>query len=89
MEEAYYKFITKNGNAYAIKFCPFCGGKPYLEQNSRNFVNGESTRVAYVRCTECHARSERFRLTDFGHTSHSTEAETKAVEAWNRRVDNE
>ena len=42
-----------------LKPCPFCGGKPYLETRHRAFINGETTRVAFVRCTECEARTQR------------------------------
>lgn len=72
-----------------LKPCPFCGGKAYLEQRHRAFINGVSTRVALVRCTNCEARSPRFELEDFGRTSHSSKANEKAIDAWNRRVDNE
>lgn len=70
---------------YAEKLCPFCGGKPYLERSHRAFINGKSTRVAFVRCTKCNARSDRFKIEDFGHTSHSREAERLAIEAWDTR----
>jgi len=67
--------------------CPFCGGKAYLETSHRAFINGETTKVAYVRCTECNARSGRFELKDFGKTSQSSEANALAIKAWNRRVE--
>ena len=69
-----------------LKPCPFCGGKPYLETRHRAFIKAKTTRVAFVRCRECEARTQRFELTDFGHTSYSEEANKKAIEAWNRRV---
>lgn len=69
-----------------LKPCPFCGGPAYLETNHRAFIKGETTKVAYVRCTECNARSGRYELRDFGCTSTSGEANRLAVEAWNRRV---
>lgn len=69
-----------------LKPCPFCGGKPHLEKNHRAFIKSETTRVAFVRCHNCNARTERFELRDFGHTSFSYEANKKAIEAWNRRV---
>ena len=71
-----------------LKPCPFCGGKPYLETNHRAFIKAQTTKVAYVRCRNCNARTERFALTDFGHTSFSEEANKKAIEAWNRRANN-
>ena len=72
---------------YKIKTCPFCGGKPYLETSHRAFIDGETTRVAFVRCTKCNARSGRFKLSDFGHTSRSLEANEAAVNDWNRRAE--
>lgn len=70
---------------YYLKTCPFCGGEPYLERSHRAFIDGKSTNVCFVRCTDCNARSGRVKILDYGHTSHSVEAEEKAVEYWNRR----
>ena len=70
-----------------LKPCPFCGGKPYLESNHRAFIKGQTSRVAFVRCRECNARTQRFELKDFGRTAHSGEANQCAIEAWNRRTD--
>ena len=67
--------------------CPFCGGRPYLEQHSRAFIAGESERVTYVRCTQCSARSGRRRLADYGRTSNSREAMLAVVADWNMRYD--
>lgn len=69
-----------------LKPCPFCGGKAYIESSHRAFINAKSTKVAFIRCRECNARSGRFELSDYGCTSHSSEACNKAIEAWNRRV---
>ncbi len=71
---------------YQIKLCPFCGGRPYLEGHTRAFINGETTKVAFVRCTQCSARSGRFNLADFGKSSWSIDACKAAVEAWNSRA---
>ena len=70
-----------------LKPCPFCGGKPYLETRHRTFINAKTTRVAFVRCTACEARTQRFALIDFGCTSFSYEANKRAAEAWNRRAE--
>lgn len=69
-----------------LKPCPFCGGEAYLETNSRAFIHGETTKVAYVRCKRCNARSGRYELRDFGKSSHSSEANELATDAWNRRT---
>ena len=70
-----------------LKSCPFCGGKPYLETNHRAFINAKTTKVAYVRCKSCNARTERIPLEKYGKTSHSFEAELDAIEAWNKRAE--
>lgn len=66
--------------------CPFCGGKPMIEGNHRGFVNGESARIAFVRCSKCNARSERIPVSKYGCTSYSIEAVREAVNSWNRRA---
>ena len=71
---------------YDLKPCPHCGGKAYLERRHRAFIKAETTHVAFVRCTQCSARSGRFKLADYGTPNHSEEAERLAVEAWNLRV---
>lgn len=73
---------------YELKPCPFCGGQAYLERNSRAFMYGKSTRVAYVRCVDCEARSGKYDVADYGHTSKSQEAERAAVDQWNMRCEN-
>ena len=70
-----------------LKPCPFCGGKPYLETNHRAFIKAKTTKVAFVRCRNCEARTQRFELEAFGCTSRSSAANEKAIEAWNRRVE--
>lgn len=67
---------------HILKSCPFCGGKPYIESRSRAFINGETTRVAYVRCSECNARTERF-----PNSIGARESARLAVDAWNKRFD--
>ena len=67
-------------------FCPFCGGEAHLERNQRAFIGGQTTRVAFVRCTACEARSGRFELRTYGCSNSSAEARSAAVSAWNRRV---
>ena len=71
---------------YNLKPCPHCGGEAYLERKHRAFIHAQTTRVAFVRCTECNARSGRYKLEDYSTRNASTEAERLAVESWNRRV---
>ena len=65
-----------------LKACPFCGGKPYIESHSRGFVDGKSTRVAYVRCSECNCRTERLPI-----SIGQAEAVRAVVNKWNCRFD--
>ena len=69
-----------------LKSCPFCGGEAYLETSHRAFIKARTTKVAFVRCTKCEARSGRVPLSDYGCTSISVEANKKAINAWNRRA---
>lgn len=70
---------------YELKPCPFCGGAAHLERSQRAFINGQSTKVALVHCMDCGARAGRYKLEDYGKTSHSKEAEQAAVDHWNDR----
>lgn len=72
-----------------IKPCPFCGGRAYLERSHRAFIDAETAKVTFVRCTVCNARSGRVNIADYGRTSSSIEASNKAVAAWNRRANND
>ncbi len=73
-------------NKVKLKPCPFCGGKAYLETNHRAFIKAQTTKVAFVRCLNCNARTQRIELVKYGKTSHSIEAENEAAQAWNRRT---
>lgn len=65
-----------------IKACPFCGGKPYIERSSRGFVGGVSTKVCYVRCLCCNARSPRL---DLSKEQRKSRAVREVIEKWNDR----
>ncbi len=73
---------------YDLLPCPFCGGKAIVEHSHRAFINAQSTRVTFVRCKKCNARTNRVQISEYGHTSESTEATDRAVEYWNRRANN-
>lgn len=73
-KETREKFIRQ------LKPCPHCGGKGYLEEDSRAFMDGESVRCSFVWCTKCHARSAKFNI-----KPSRGEAVSKAVAAWNER----
>lgn len=78
----------------SMKPCPHCGGRPYLETSSRAWEKDAETekeqsfRVSFVRCMNCKARGGMVKVSDYGKTSRSIEAEKKAVELWNRRTEN-
>lgn len=69
-----------------LKPCPFCGGRPFLEKSMRCFINGKTDKAALVRCLDCGARASRVRLSDYGKSSHSKEAEEEAANMWNNRI---
>lgn len=72
-----------------LKPCPFCGGKAYLERSHRAFIDAETTKVTFVRCTVCNARSGRVNIADYGRSSSSIEASDKAIRSWNRRANDD
>ena len=59
-----------------LKSCPFCGGKALLSHDHAWIE------ASYVRCEKCGLESIRF-FKSFAHAS-----DDKAVEFWNRRVNN-
>ena len=65
-----------------LKPCPFCGGKAHYEDNHRAFIGGETTRVSFIHCSLCEARSARIPNKDKG----SLEALNEAYRLWNRRI---
>ena len=69
-----------------IKSCPFCGGKPYIEESQRGFMGGKSTKVCFVRCKVCNARSNKVDLADYNCKSRSAQAIRDVVEQWNKRT---
>ena len=69
-----------------LKPCPFCGGEAYLEKSHRAFINSKTTRVAFVRCKKCEARTGRVELSKFNCASHSTNANEEVIRMWNTRI---
>lgn len=63
-----------------LKPCPFCGGKGELRRESLIF---SWVQHSFVRCEKCFARGEEIT------TSTEYSADEKAIEAWNRRTENE
>lgn len=73
-------------NNIELKPCPFCGGEAYLEKSHRAFINSKTTRVAFVRCKKCEARTGRVELSKFNCASHSTNANEEVIRMWNTRI---
>ena len=66
-----------------LKPCPFCGGKARIYDATR--LDGYcSYAVKFVRCIECHAKTEE-RACDGHYGEHCTDEEI--AELWNRRVE--
>lgn len=62
-----------------LKPCPFCGGEAQLIKNEY----GDNTGYAFVICQDCGNRAKKFsKSLDFC-------AVEEAIEAWNRRADND
>lgn len=73
-----------------MKLCPFCGGNAKLSIKD----GGSWGRIWYVNCTKCNARTEGWREpSDLGNFNNPytkiTETVETAIEAWNRRMNNE
>ena len=82
-----------------LKLCPFCGGQR-LKVSGKSEYNGYNQTVHYtlsVRCNTCHARGSvvsgdipHRRGASFSDMQIKRKAlEQKAIEAWNRRAENE
>lgn len=57
-----------------LKPCPFCGGQAAVQEMRYSMLQSEN----FVKCVNCGAESSRYY--DDAHS---------AINAWNRRVDNE
>ena len=67
---------TTMGNG--LKPCPFCGGKPDEDDSTRN--RNISYGTGWIGCRKCRV---------FMDYTHGERGRKLAVEAWNRRADNE
>ena len=66
-----------------LKPCPFCGGEAEWVETPTNYVH-------YVRCKKCNAMVGRTtRTQDYRRRKLWFENATGAIEAWNRRVNDE
>ena len=68
-----------------LKPCPFCGWKASVSQGCSlwNEPLGKG-QYEFVSCDLCGSRTTRFFHSDYG-----TEARNEAINAWNRRVNDE
>ncbi len=62
-----------------LKPCPFCGGEAEMVTTVLCHMS-----MAYVKCKECDAKAQTF-----GDRSHDGSYIFSAIEAWNRRVQDE
>lgn len=78
-----------------LKPCPFCGGRAELKPGKLYADD-----VVFVKCTKCHARTNfvwinhpsldiTTGMLKEGERYTEQQAKKKAIEAWNRRVNNE
>lgn len=68
-----------------LKPCPFCGGKGKIKREMVNdywFDDLVTIQFLFVKCTKCDAISKKIKI------SEKYIAVEKAIEAWNRRIDN-
>ena len=63
----------------SIKNCPFCGGKAHLYNNAFHVIIHT---YAYVKCSRCGTRTKQYKGINWEDTN------WLAIEAWNRRVNN-
>jgi Lar family restriction alleviation protein len=66
-----------------LKPCPFCGGDAVLYNQSSKYTDRNSY---LVNCSNCSCRTREFAYYEI---KARRETEQKAIEAWNRRVDND
>ena len=62
-----------------LKPCPFCGGKAEIVINK-----SKRGQTANIHCTKCSCRKTLLRYPDYVGS-----IEEEAIEAWNRRADND
>lgn len=82
-----------------LKPCPFCSGKAKIVKREmqyfgQNYIGQKKIKYGkQVICNKCHARGPLYsRIVIFPSEEHMTAfswLEEMAVEAWNRRVDND
>ena len=74
-----------------LKPCPFCGGtslKIESKHNGTHYYTG--THSATVRCNKCHARGGTASCkVEKGKYNADEETKQRAIEAWNRRVNDD
>lgn len=65
-----------------LKPCPFCGGRAAIYSSTKNIFLDDT--AAWCYCTKCKSRGA-----EFEDTKNNGEFVIKAIEAWNRRVNDE
>ena len=65
-----------------LKPCPFCGGEAVVENDFSDYS-------FIVHCLNCYARTGTFMMGMYGIPDDEIEAQKVAVDAWNRRTNDE
>lgn len=68
-----------------LKPCPFCGGEALLYHQSSKYTDYDGD---YAYCMKCGCRTKLFECFNGTGKTH-TDTEIEAMNAWNRRADNE
>ena len=76
-----------------LKPCPFCGGKAKLQECTRELPFSEEQNSFHVTCTKCGCSPFWFSGVNLHYTKpgmeKAEELKLQAIEAWNRRANNE
>lgn len=72
--------------AEKLKPCPFCGGEAYTIVKVVNGISADTIRFA-VKCVNCNI-DQHFDIACADSFEKVKSAMDKAIDAWNRRVDN-
>lgn len=90
-----YKFSGRSElSMEKLKPCPFCGGKAVFFAESNRSSHTDVGFEFSIKCTVCNVKSPfkyavSFHLNENGEIHPTTDKRNKAIEEWNRRVDND
>lgn len=76
-----------------LKPCPFCGGKAKIMECDQELPFSEKISIFFVCCKECGCSPFHFSEVNLYYKENckiiADELRKKAIEAWNRRADND